>query len=118
MTRIVANPGILGGKPIVEGTRLSVEHILGLLASGMSHAGDHCRLSAFNGRKHSSGARLCSTRIAKRHLHRYAFSARWGILTMLPTLVADANIAFSVVRFLRSQGIDVRYARGRGLAAL
>lgn len=38
MVRIVANPGILGGKPIVEGTRLSVEHILGLLASGVSHA--------------------------------------------------------------------------------
>ena len=38
MARIVANPGILGGKPIVEGTRLSVEHILGLLACGMSHA--------------------------------------------------------------------------------
>ena len=37
MARIVANPGILGGKPIVDGTRLSVEHILGLLASGMSH---------------------------------------------------------------------------------
>lgn len=37
MRRIVANPEILGGKPIVEGTRLSVEHILGLLAHGMSH---------------------------------------------------------------------------------
>ena len=37
MVRIIANPGILGGKPIVEGTRLSVEHVLGLLASGMSH---------------------------------------------------------------------------------
>ena len=37
MARIVANPGILGGKPIVDGTRLSVEHILGLLASGMSN---------------------------------------------------------------------------------
>ena len=37
MTRIIANPGILGGKPIVEGTRLSVEHILGLLANGMSN---------------------------------------------------------------------------------
>ncbi len=35
MRRIVVNPGILGGKPIVEGTRLSVEHILGLLARGM-----------------------------------------------------------------------------------
>jgi uncharacterized protein (DUF433 family) len=37
MSRIIANPGILGGKPIVEGTRLSVAHILGLLASGMSN---------------------------------------------------------------------------------
>lgn len=37
MVKIVANPGILGGKLIVEGTRLSVEHILGLLASGMSN---------------------------------------------------------------------------------
>lgn len=37
MVRIIANPGILGGKPIVEGTRLSVEHILGLLANGMSN---------------------------------------------------------------------------------
>ena len=37
MVRIIANPGILGGKPIVEDTRLSVEHILGLLASGMSN---------------------------------------------------------------------------------
>ena len=37
MARIVANPRILGGKPIVDGTRLSVEHILGLLASGLSN---------------------------------------------------------------------------------
>ena len=33
---------------------------------------------------------------------------------MLPPLVADANIAFSVVRFLRSQGIDVLYTREEG----
>lgn len=33
---------------------------------------------------------------------------------MLPPLVADANIAFSVVRFLRLQGIDVIYAREEG----
>lgn len=38
MSRIVVNPEILGGKPIIDGTRLSVEHVLGLLASGMSHS--------------------------------------------------------------------------------
>ena len=38
MVRIVVNPEILAGKPIIEGTRLSVEHVLGLLNNGMSHA--------------------------------------------------------------------------------
>lgn len=36
--KVVCDPGILGGKPIVEGTRMSVEQILGLLANGMSIA--------------------------------------------------------------------------------
>ncbi|MEW6618477.1 MAG: DUF433 domain-containing protein [bacterium] len=36
MARIVVNPRILGGKPIIEGTRISVEFILDLLASGVS----------------------------------------------------------------------------------
>ncbi len=34
--RITADPNILGGKPIIRGTRLSVEFILELLASGMT----------------------------------------------------------------------------------
>ena len=38
MAKIVVNPEILAGKPIIEGTRLSVEHVLGLLNSGMSDA--------------------------------------------------------------------------------
>ena len=31
---LVAQPDILGGKPCIRGTRISVEHVLELLASG------------------------------------------------------------------------------------
>lgn len=37
-TRIVTNPEILGGKPCIKGTRLGVEFLLELIASGASHA--------------------------------------------------------------------------------
>jgi uncharacterized protein (DUF433 family) len=36
LTRIVIDPNILVGKPIIKGTRLAVEHILDLLGEGMS----------------------------------------------------------------------------------
>ncbi len=36
MSRITVNPKILGGKPIIKGTRISVELVLNLLASGAS----------------------------------------------------------------------------------
>ena len=35
MERIVLNPKILGGKPVIRGTRMSVQFILELLSSGM-----------------------------------------------------------------------------------
>jgi uncharacterized protein (DUF433 family) len=34
LERITVNPGIFGGKPIIRGRRLAVEHILGMLAAG------------------------------------------------------------------------------------
>ncbi len=34
LERINANPQIFGGKPIIRGRRLAVEHILGMLAAG------------------------------------------------------------------------------------
>jgi uncharacterized protein (DUF433 family) len=35
--RIVVNPKIMGGKPIIKGTRITVEHMLKLLAQGLSY---------------------------------------------------------------------------------
>jgi uncharacterized protein (DUF433 family) len=34
LTRITVNPDIFGGKPIIRGRRLAVEHVLGMLAAG------------------------------------------------------------------------------------
>lgn len=34
LERITVNPNIFGGKPIIRGHRLAVEHVLGMLAAG------------------------------------------------------------------------------------
>ncbi|HEX4080660.1 MAG TPA: DUF433 domain-containing protein [Rhizomicrobium sp.] len=34
LARITINPVIFGGKPIIRGHRLAVEHLLGMLAAG------------------------------------------------------------------------------------
>ncbi|MGB5054756.1 MAG: DUF433 domain-containing protein [Nitrospirales bacterium] len=34
LQRITMNPKIFGGKPIIRGRRLAVEHILGMMAAG------------------------------------------------------------------------------------
>ncbi len=34
LERITVNPEVFGGKPIIRGRRLAVEHVLGMLAAG------------------------------------------------------------------------------------
>ncbi|GAB5045779.1 DUF433 domain-containing protein [Thermodesulfovibrio sp. TK110] len=34
LKRITFNPSIFGGKPIIRGMRIAVEHVLGMLAAG------------------------------------------------------------------------------------
>jgi uncharacterized protein (DUF433 family) len=34
LKRITVNPEIFGGKPVIRGRRLAVEHVLGMLAAG------------------------------------------------------------------------------------
>lgn len=34
LKRITTNPDIFGGKPVIRGRRLAVEHVLGMLAAG------------------------------------------------------------------------------------
>jgi uncharacterized protein (DUF433 family) len=37
-TRIILDPNIVAGKPVVRGTRVAVEFVIGLLADGWSEA--------------------------------------------------------------------------------
>lgn len=37
LNRILIVPGIFGGKPIIRGRRLAVEHVLAMLAAGDDH---------------------------------------------------------------------------------
>jgi uncharacterized protein (DUF433 family) len=38
LRRIIIDPKVMAGKPVIEGTRLTVQYVLGLLASGASEA--------------------------------------------------------------------------------
>ncbi len=38
LNRITNNPAVLTGKPVIRGMRISVEHILKMLARGITHA--------------------------------------------------------------------------------
>jgi uncharacterized protein (DUF433 family) len=38
LKRITVNPEIFGGKPIIRGMRMAVEHVLGMLAAGATAA--------------------------------------------------------------------------------
>lgn len=38
LNRITTNPDILTGKPVIRGMRISVEHVLKMLARGISHS--------------------------------------------------------------------------------
>jgi uncharacterized protein (DUF433 family) len=39
LRRITVDPAIFGGKPIIRGMRIAVEHVLGMLAAGDTREG-------------------------------------------------------------------------------
>ena len=42
LNRITVNPNIFGGKPIIRGRRLAVEHVLGMLSAMFKPVGKSC----------------------------------------------------------------------------
>ncbi len=58
--RIAADSAVLAGKPIIKGTRLSVDFILSLFAEGWTEQESVGQLSSALSRRSDGGIRLCS----------------------------------------------------------
>src|SRR5207244_9529909 len=65
--RIVLDPAVLAGKPVVRGTRLSVEFIIGLMADGWSEADI---LANYSGLTHDDIAASLATARVRLHCER------------------------------------------------
>ena len=72
LERIVINPKVKVGKPVIKGTRLSVEYILGLLAQGATF--DEI-LQEYDGLT-SEDIQACLLCLEQLHF-RLAMSAKW-----------------------------------------
>src|SRR5438093_8437560 len=58
LRRITVDPKIFGGKPIIRGRRLAVEHVLGMLAAGDSLETDPGRIPLAGTRRYPSVSHL------------------------------------------------------------
>jgi uncharacterized protein (DUF433 family)/predicted nuclease of predicted toxin-antitoxin system len=111
--RIVSHPRVLGGKPVIEGTRISVEQVLGLLANGMSVEAI-CSSFPILAPEDVRGA-LSWAQAALRNDVVIDLAASWPV--PLPALLADMNVAVEVVASLRAVGVDVASVYERALGA-
>ncbi len=103
MRRIASDPRVLGGKPVIEVTRMSVEQILGLLANGMSidaicEAYPILRSPMSAAPSRGPRPRSATTSWPIRRTAEAAPS---------PALLPDVNIAVQVVAWLCEQGVDI-----------
>jgi uncharacterized protein (DUF433 family) len=62
--RIVVDPGILVGKPVIKGSRLAVEFIVDLLAQGWSEREILKNYPGVDPRRHPCQPGLCQRRVA------------------------------------------------------
>ena len=96
--RIQSDPKVMMGKPVIRGTRITVEHILRCLAAGDSSEqllSDYPRLT-LEGYSRRAGIRRGPPR------------GRVGICRrMMVRLFADGCVAGSIIEQLRSEGFDI-----------
>jgi uncharacterized protein (DUF433 family) len=60
--RVVLDPAVLAGKPVIRGTRLSVEFVIGLMAEGWNETDIMTNYSGiYNSRGHHGLPRICAS---------------------------------------------------------
>ena len=89
LARITVNPKIFGGKPIIRGRRLAVEHVLGLLAQAI-------RLKRF-----SRPTPISRKKIFRRPL---CLRADWWVESVSSRLSTLHEVVAGFVRVARSGG--------------
>jgi len=100
--RIIVDPEILAGKPVVRGTRLAVEFILELLAAGQSEDEILANYPGADAREHP---RLPVLRELSRARAQSLPDSR------LMKLLADENFPRPTIQCLRSRGHNILWAR-------
>ncbi|HEX7628456.1 MAG TPA: DUF433 domain-containing protein [Candidatus Methanoperedens sp.] len=81
LERITLNPNVMTGKPVIKGTRLTVQFILGLLAHGASVEEILAEYKGINTGRYTGLFTVCNG-IPRKH-HIYAFDCR-GLLNAVP----------------------------------
>jgi len=66
LERITVNPQVFGGKPIIRGRRLAVEHVLAMLAAGDERRRNTKGLSMAGEGRHPGVPRLCTPGYSQR----------------------------------------------------
>ena len=98
MRRITVDPRILGGKPVIEGTRMSVEFILDLLASGMREEDVLEDYPIWRGKTFTPASDTLLAVTGTRYTSSWNRQRKFRRLRLL----ADENVSPKVVAFLRS----------------
>jgi len=111
--RTATNVETLGGKPCVRGARLSVELLLGLAASGATHADILARYPQLTAEGLVRGIPLRRTADQQR---TQLGSSGLGMNPLEFALLADENVAPEVVVAMRERHLDVVTAGELGLS--
>jgi uncharacterized protein (DUF433 family) len=107
--RIVIDPNVLVGKPVIKGTRIAVEFIVELLAEGWTHEQILKNYSHLTTEDIQAALHYASNMMKQEKLYPLTV---WAMATFL----AHENVPGDAVEAARQRGIDLAWLKETGLA--